>query len=584
MFLINEKNVDPLSILVITFSNAAAKELQERFHNISTLSYPVSFGTFHSIFYQILKSGNSSPLKILNQDKKYIFLKTILLEYKQTSFEELIISDDIISKLLSQFSLLKNTISLFRYEEIPQISEKAFYFLFQKYQHLLKDEEMIDFDDMLYQCKQLLQKSPSLTRYFQNKYHYILVDEFQDINPIQYELIRLLAFPQNNLFVVGDDDQSIYGFRGSTPQLMQQFMKDYQNCTKLLLTTNYRSSASIINFSQKVICENKNRLEKGMISGQPEGVGYNTQNEVIVKGFLSKEEEYAYIISTLKVGFNVQNTTACIFRTNMEATLLAELLTKEKICFTKKIRIQNPYKDFIFRDFIHYLNLAATEDEKMLCSDFAAVMNRPKRYLKRSILTQNTVSFDELHESYKDKNYMHSILEKFRHDLSFIKNMDLFCAVNYIRKAIGYDNFLMQYAMDEKKESIQQLLERADMIQSRMKYFNTIEELNTHAKQFETECESALCCGDNTKESRIVLLTYHVSKGLEFDRVFLPDCNEGTIPSHRCNNNEQIEEERRMFYVGMTRAKEELQLLYVKGDKSKKYIPSRFLPKKHDGI
>lgn len=566
-YLILEKQIEPSNILVITFSKAAALQMQQRFYKVmEDTYYPVRFGTFHAVFFQILsryEGYTAKDILTLSQKKKY--LKTVLLQMNYQGKLDI----DSMEKILTEISNLKNKNDSAYISEveksIPQFGE-----IYARYEKMIRLEHRLDFDDMMLLCYQLFQNRPDVLEEYRSGIEHLLIDEYQDINPLQYAIVKLLAYPHNNLFAVGDDDQSIYGFRGSNPAIMLHFKEDFPDGTILSLNKNYRSRDGIVNAAKKVISENKNRYEKEL-SAVKNGEG------LILQSYASKDEEYEVLIAKLHLAEKEGKLKqcACLFRTNMDASYLAELLLKEKIPYVMKEKAYNPYDHFISRDFLHYLHL---KDGSRSIHDFVPIMNRPLRYLSRDAVNSlnKAVSFESLKAFYRGKEYMIKNIQKLEYDLERMKKMDLFAAVNYIRKGVGYDEYLRKQAI-EQGISPDEYYKIADEIQKRFGLFRSLEELETHIDSYRERLEQSGWDKNQEEKEGVTIMTYHASKGLEFDVVYLPDCNEGNIPYKKSTTPEQIEEERRLFYVAMTRAKEELHIYYVDGEMDNRHLISRFL-------
>ncbi len=258
--LIRQYRVRPENILVITFSRAAAGEMKERFYALmGGQSVPVTFGTFHAVYFHILKCAygyTSNNIAKEEQRTRFIreFIHRLRLEYDDEA--------DFIQGILGEISLIKNTGVDLKHYYSTSCGEGVFRKIFHAYQEFLAQNRLIDFDDMLVYTKELLEQRADILQAWQKKFQYILVDEFQDINRIQYDIIRMLALPQNNLFIVGDDDQSIYRFRGSRPEIMLNFERDYPGAQKILLATNYRSVPEIVQLAGNLISHNSARFAK----------------------------------------------------------------------------------------------------------------------------------------------------------------------------------------------------------------------------------------------------------------------------------------------------------------------------------
>ena len=562
-YLIEEKQVDPSEILVITFSKAASINMKKRFTDLcNDQFYPVNFGTFHAIFYYILRNTFHYQVgNIITEAEKREYITTILANspYQKQEFY------DTAEHLLAEISFIKNSGQNSQSFQSNYLDPEAFRELFREYEEHLENENKIDFEDMVLKCRDLFLSRSDILKTWQNRFRFLLIDEFQDINPLQYSVIRMLAEPERNLFVVGDDDQSIYGFRGSDPNIMLGFSTDYPESQKVLLDRNYRSTKTITDAAAKVIEANKIRYKKVIVSNQIE------KGEVRISNFQTKEMEYQYLIDQIRKTELVERMgIAVIYRTNYDASYLAEKLIQEKIPFNFRERPQNIYQHFVAKDLLQYLLFSEKQTSR---ADFFRIMNKPKRYIARNSVAEETFSFASLCQFYKEKEYMITIIKKMEYDLLRVRQMDPFAAVNYIRKGIGYDDYLRQIAF-EKKLDYQELLDIADQFQQRTKEFSKTTQLVEHIRSYEKELSNF---AKKKEEQGPTLLTMHGSKGLEFNSVFLPDCNEGIVPHKKSLSSAEIEEERRMFYVAMTRAKERLEILFVDGTKEEPVMPSRFI-------
>lgn len=565
-YLILEKRVDPSKILVITFSKAAATQMEQRFYKVmNDQYYPVRFGTFHAIFFQILsryEGYTTKDILTLSQKKKY--LRTVLLQIDYQGRVDV----ESIELILSQISYIKNKYDTSCLEEIKK-NIPQFESIYRQYENLIRQEHKLDFDDMLVLCYELLKNRHDIIEEYRSQWEHILIDEYQDINVIQYEIVKWLIKLHGNLFAVGDDDQSIYGFRGSDPSNMLRFREDFPRGTIIPLNKNYRSTKGIVNFAEQIIGKNKKRYEKEVIAVK-EGDG------VVLRSFISKEEEYTDLIQKLQQakleGYLEQH--ACLFRTNMDASYLAELLLKEKIPYVMKEKPYNPYEHFISRDLLHYLHL---KDGDRRIQEFVPVMNRPLRYISRNAINtlDKQVDLEVIKKFYTGKEYMIKNIQKLEYDLERMKKMDLFAAVNYIRKGIGYDDYLRKQAV-EQNISLDEYMKTADELQKRFGMFGSLQELENHIDNYRENMEKT---GEkrNEDEKGVQIMTYHASKGLEFDTVYLPDCNEGNIPYKKSTTPDQIEEERRLFYVAITRAKEHLYISFIDENANNRHLVSRFL-------
>lgn len=455
---------------------------------------------------------------------------------------------------------------------VQKINAEDICFLAREYEEYLYEFKQMDFDDIIRHCYKLLVENPKLLTRWQRQFEFILIDEFQDISSGQYEIMKLLAAPENNLFIVGDDDQAIYGFRGASPDSMQNFMKDYPDAARIFLDINYRCNGQIVDASLKVIEENNNRVKKQIHAFCENNHGFHLQI------FGSEAEEAEYLACELKKKQKEGQLEKCamICRTNYECALWAQNLHKNGIPFVMRDNPQNKFQHFVVQDIMAYLMLAQGNLQRKY---FLRVMNRPVRYIKRDSIQDEYVSEEKLLWYYADIPAIQERIRKLFSELKGLKSKRLYLQIHYIRKVIGYDKYLSEKYGAEKGD---ELIGRAAEFQQFTERFQTLPEVNDYISQY-----SEMLHGhqrehlnkDNAeveKEQGICLITMHSSKGLEFDTVFIPGCQEGKIPSAKSQAGEEIEEERRMFYVAMTRARQELWITAYQG-KTGKDVPSRFL-------
>lgn len=566
-YLIQKHGVNPEEILVITFSKAATKEMKERFQKLNPEKfYPVTFGTFHGIYYGILKwAYKLNANNIFSEEQKYQLLRQIV------EHMELDISDekDFLQGIAGEISNIKNNrISLGEYHSLS-CSEDIFHHIFQTYERERNRQKKIDFDDMLVLTYELFQKRPDILRMWQQKFKYILIDEFQDINPVQYDVIRMLAAPENNLFIVGDDDQSIYRFRGARPEIMLGFHKDFPNTRQILLDVNYRSTRAIVNGAARVIKHNKNRYEKQIVTVNEQGVPVHIQE------LKHPIEESKYVIREIQKAKEKgipASEIAVLFRTNVEARTLVETCMEYNIPFQMKEHFPNIYEHFISQDILTYMKMALGDRTR---KSFLRIMNRPNRYIGRDSVERGEISFESLRDFYSDREWMQDRIDQLEVDLRIIGRIAPYGAIQYIRKSIGYDEFLKEYA-SKRRINLEELNEVVHELEERAKSFKTIEEWFTHIEEY-TEGLKKQAESQCNNSNAITLMTMHGAKGLEFDTVFIIGANEGITPYKKAELVEEMEEERRMFYVAMTRAKKKLVISYTKERNGKKMTQSRFV-------
>ena len=570
-YLIEEHKVSPDKILVITFTKASAIEMQKRFERLFDKGKGVTFGTFHAIFFHILKGAyNYNVNNIIKDDDKKLILRTAI-ERSGLVREDYQESIESIAGEISRVKSEGIDINVYYSANCP---EEAFRNIYKYYDSTLKNRRCIDFDDMLLYCYELFRKRPDILKKWQKRFSYILIDEFQDINRIQYEVIKLLALPENNLFVVGDDDQSIYGFRGSKPELMLNFGNDYPNASKIVLDVNYRCSSNIVKAAANVIKHNGVRYEKNICTDNPSG------DRVDIVEFESIRDEYLRVVEEItkatRAGIEFSDI-AILYRTNHIIIPMVRILIEYNIPFVLKDGMPNIFDHWIARDFLTYMKVA---NGSRLRSDFIRIMNKPKRYIARDYLGDSEVSFDELEKYYEDKPWMYERLDTFKADLEFMATMPPLAMLNYLRKKVGYDDYLKEYA-EEKSLDYKELLDIADEIMESTRNLKTYNEWLMYIEKYTYNLKESY--NKNRTNNGVALMTMHGAKGLEYDTVFIIDSNEGITPHKKSVSETEISEERRMFYVAMTRAINNLHIYYSKTRYNKDMEVSRFVTELMEG-
>ncbi len=581
-YLIEQHHVKPEDILVITFTKAAAEEMQERFAKLSAEKCnPVCFGTFHSVFFQILRhTYRFTAQNIIRENDKYRLLSQIIRELPDEILgqAQLDYSTETLQNLLSEISTVKNngvTPQEVRSATVPQA---VFERIFQMYKQEMNRNKLIDFDDMVLLCRNLLAERPDTLKLWQQRFQYILVDEFQDICPLQYEVVRMLAKPQDNLFIVGDDDQSIYGFRGSKPEIMLNFTKEYPKAEQVLLDVNYRSRQGIVDTAARLIAHNKMRFDKAVRA-------QNRQNDgVKIYSFQSKSKQAESIALLIKQYIALPDTKysdiAILYRTNNHTIYTADRLMREGIPFTMKEKPKNIYESPVAKDLIAYMRYALYEANQ---EDFLRIMNKPVRYIKRSTVPRGAFKMRELIDNNHATGYVVQNILEFYDELHFIKSLNPFSAVNFIRKGVGngtgYDAYLKKQAA-EKGKDVSEEFEELEELMRLSREFETIELWLEHIENYDAILYEIAQQEKRLKKMNtdaVSMVTMHASKGLEWDVVILPDVNEGVIPHKKAVTDAELEEERRMFYVAMTRAKQHLFIFYIQEKEAGNLLPSRFL-------
>lgn len=571
--LIDEYGVKPEQILVVTFSKAAAVEMKERFEMLTGgQRLPVRFGTFHSVFFQILRLAYHYEVKdIATPALKYRFLEEILNE---TGYE---VDDkkEFLSDIEKEISRVKGEgIEIDCYFS-SACSAEIFQKMYRGYQEKLQRHRCLDFDDMVVYTYQLLKEREDIRRRWQAQFRYLLIDEFQDINRLQYETVCMLAEPENNLFIVGDDDQSIYGFRGAKPGIMLSFPKRFPDTKQIVLGVNYRCSDEIMKAAERLIGKNNERYEKHIVANK------GKEQPVHMKKCENLPDEAEKIVAQIqmyqKEGIAYQEM-AVLFRTNMQMRLLAGKLMEHGVPFTMRENLPNLFDTWMAKDIMCYLQLALGNRSR---EKFLKIANRPVRYLSRTAFTEPEVSFDKLRAYYAVKNqeWMEERIWNFEYDLKNLASLSPYAAIHFIRKGIGYDEFLKTYAdernvnaddwfdvLDEMQEMARDKKSIPEFLSFVENYGDTLEEMRQEQKKQQVK-----------EEPGVSLMTMHASKGLEFPVVFVPTLNEDIVPYRKAVQEGNLEEERRMLYVAMTRVKTYLHLSFVKERFHKEAEPSPFL-------
>ena len=566
-YLIEKQKVRPEEILVVTFTRFAAAEMKSRLCLVmGKRDLPVTVGTFHGIYYGILKLAyRMNQENILSETEKYQILRGVINKERMEIFDE----EDFIQDIVAEIGKVKNNRIPLEEFVSEKCSADAFRNIYRNYERHRKELKKIDFDDMLVLCYELFRSRPDVLAQWQKKFRYVLIDEFQDINRIQYDVIRMLAQPENNLFVVGDDDQAIYGFRGADSELMLGFGKDFPDAKQILLGMNYRSTANIVQNSLKLIENNVERYSKKLEANREGGSCLHIQE---VKDPVEEAEYVLEEIQKCKENGIKEEEIAILFRVHTDARAVVEAMVERKIPFQMKEHLPNIYEHFIAKDIMAYFRLATGKRRRQ---DFLQVMNRPKRYLGRDSVSGSQVSFEDMRKFYCDKDWMIDRIDQFEWDVKMLMKMAPYAAIQYIRKRIGYDDFLKEYAFTHQinRSDLNEVLAE---IEEAAKAFSSVEEWFAHVEEY-TETLKVKEKERNRPRPGVRLMTIHASKGLEFKQVFLIAANEGRIPYQKAKTDKEIEEERRLFYVAMTRAKDFLKICYVKIKNGKEVTPSRFV-------
>lgn len=554
--LIEKAEVRPENILVVTFTKAAAISMQKRFSTLMNggKGQPVTFGTFHSVFYKILrKSRRYEATEILSERQKTDYIREIIGRYGISSNDVSELSQNIINDI---GNIKGNMLNAQEYE--PSCCKKEdFIKVYNAYNLELKKDGKMDFDDILRECYLLLCENHTILEQWRELYKYILIDEFQDINRIQMNIIELLASPLNNIFVVGDDDQSIYGFRGARPEIMIEFKDYYPEAELIVLNVNYRSTQSIINVAGRVIENNKTRLDKCAHANNDKDF------QPDIRKFRNQVEELKFVVSKIKEYENQGislSEMAILVRNNSQIQEISSFLKNRKIEAESGKHRSNIYNGMVAKDILSYVRGALKFDGTYFNEDLIYVLNKPQRYISRQVVLSVNMNISAVRRIYSKNN-----IDSFLFHIEMIRKLPPQAALSYIRKGAGYEEYLRLYAI-ENNIPMSGLLKQLEQLVQECSKFNTLEQwINSidSAQNSEGQNFGKKSSGEGGTNNRINIMTMHGSKGLEFKAVFIVDANQGIIPTSKALRERDFEEERRLFYVAITRAIDYLNVYAV---------------------
>lgn len=554
--LIEKAEVRPENILVVTFTKAAAISMQKRFSTLMNggKGQPVTFGTFHSVFYKILrKSRRYEATEILSERQKTDYIREIIGRYGISSNDISELSQNIINDI---GNIKGNMLNAQEYE--PSCCKKEdFIKVYNAYNLELKKDGKMDFDDILRECYLLLCENHTILEQWRELYKYILIDEFQDINRIQMNIIELLASPLNNIFVVGDDDQSIYGFRGARPEIMIEFKDYYPEAELIVLDVNYRSTQSIINVAGRVIENNKTRLDKCAHANNDKDF------QPDIRKFRNQVEELKFVVSKIREYENQGislSEMAILVRNNSQIQEISSFLKNRKIEAESGKYRSNIYNGMVAKDILSYVRGALKFDGTYFNEDLIYVLNKPQRYISRQVVLSVNMNISAVRRIYSKNN-----IDSFLFHIEMIRKLPPQAALSYIRKGAGYEEYLRLYAI-ENNIPMSGLLKQLEQLVQECSKFNTLEQwINSidSAQNSEGQNFGKKSSGEGGANNRINIMTMHGSKGLEFKAVFIVDANQGIIPTSKALRERDFEEERRLFYVAITRAIDYLNVYAV---------------------
>lgn len=568
--LVNIHGVNPKNILSITFSKAQAMDMEKRFKN----KYPSNahFATIHAFAYDIIRAyAKENKRQIDLIEGKAGFNKYGLIKRLYYSLNSTFIKDDTLEEFFTAYSFIKNSmISPTTYMEDYKPKIKNFKNLICQYESFKKERHLIDFDDMLTLALEILEREEKILRRIRNRFKYIQVDEAQDTSKIQIQIIRKIAQPLDNLFIVADDDQSIYGFRGASPKDLLAFPKAYPQAQVFFMEENFRSYEDITGTANIFIKKNKNRYNKTIIStkGKKEPVKVITCNNI--------KAQYDYLVDRIREDLDQAKTVGVLYRNNISGLGLMDSLKEADLPYFNRDHSKAYLAHFVIEDMVNILKLAHDPSDVGL---YEQVYYKLNAYLKKSYLPYlrnlpgSMTVFDGLLDIPGLKDYQKEKIIDLAYDFRTVKELDLPKAISYIEKQIGYGTYLEDKTKKSGNEGYS-----PDLVLESLKYIS-----RGLTSPYDLEEKLLLIRNEQSQMGQpLSLTTVHSSKGLEFDRVYLIDLVEGEFPSHKSQElspkgrAEALEEERRLFYVAMTRAREGLSLFTLKFRNHKRVSPSSF--------
>lgn len=549
------KNVDPSKILNLTFSKIQARDMEERFDGKKS-----NFMTIHAFCYLIIRNYLKKYNKNVNliEDEK-IYNKYNLVGEIYKSINNKKISNEDLNLFFQKVSFMKNSMLDSSYLEKVEISNiKKIYF---EYEKIKKEKHLLDFDDMQIYALKLLEDK-ALLKSIKNKYKYFQLDEGQDTSLLQFKILEKIVWPENNIMVVADDDQSIYSFRAADPTYLLNFKSIYKNAKILNLDTNHRSGENIINLGKNFIGQNKNRYKKTF------KISRKTPGQIKIKTFSDFTKEYDYILENL----DKKENTGILFRNNISAISLISYFLENNIDFTIGSNIMDFFESKIFIDIVNIIKFSEDFSDVEIFSDIyykiATYLSKEDiEKLKYKAINENIFDFYENSqiEDFKKDN-LFNIGKKLKH----IRKLPMDKKISFIYKSLSYNSYINMISRKHNEETINK-----DIYIESLMYFSksckSLEDIYEKIDLVEKKSKSLI-------NSNIKLSTIHSSKGLEYDKVFIIDLvkNEFPIILDEENYEQRLEEERRIFYVGITRAKDKLYLLSLKKRNKKSVNPSIF--------
>lgn len=583
--LIFKHNIKPENILSITFSKAAARDMKNRFSSIfgHSIGSRTVFSTIHSFAYSIVKDYGQmtkTPYILIEGDESLTNKSSILREiYRKVN--NAFINDDKLEELQSTISYVKNMMmDAAEFVNTNNNVINGFINIYNLYENIKKENNYIDFDDMLTLAYDILKSNPNMLNKYRSRFKYIQVDEGQDTSKIQNEIIKIISHPNNNLFVVADDDQSIYGFRGAVPDELLNFNKIYPNAKLFYMEENYRSSSNIVYVCNEFIKKNVYRYKKNLttsnLSNRPITIvkvkDQNQQYRYLVDNFLKKQCYY---------------NSAVLYRNNLSLIGIVESFTRHNIPFYIRDCKMNFFNHWVLKDIVAFFNVALDPNDKI---SFEKIYYKMNRYISKNAINfvleskDSKTVFDLLLEFPEFQYFQLENIKKLSREFKQLSRKSPYEGILFIENELEYIDYLKDNCktLGYSFESIKSILSNIKIIANETKLIpEFLERLNALEKHIQ---ESKY----NKDKNAVYLSTIHSAKGLEFEEVYIVDLVDGEFPSaSTIEDYEQgifkpMEEERRLFYVGMTRAKTHLDLITMDFINNEKAENSRFIKELQD--